>query len=617
VHRLKSKKSKRTPGESSPDDVRLESISTPVFPFDKLPRGKFVCSILGSGDRAKLFELHTDKSRLLEIRDKVYAHLLVNEELGQARCLMENTNFGSTYAYRLDLSILWTCKWVYEEALDVLYGSNVFVFVVGPRSTEMTNENPLPITPLARYYNVKDYETTSGIRFKLDDVLGINRVMCWRIIYGINAPRKAYTRSMARICEIISEQSRFFLDVAVIVQKIEWVNDVWVPYEEEIIPDGAGSAGDDNKSDEESNIEDDDENHWDDKFAERMEETILPLQMLRQINKVKVRHARQGDLSPVLITKFEARYPRENHLSKERWEALKRLIKTPEQTSNAVPVPEPVPEPEKLFEMFAKLLRYAQKFERNELFCEDMIPFHWYKGVLKSRRYSDENPYLKDPQNVEGYLNGAALACRDLLNEAFYSFRQKTLDHLEPQYARMVAGFQSLQDFVEETKRHSPASRSRLPEPWYYKWQNNALDIVEKQAVAFERDAGIKATFLLQANEIHLEHLSKSALGTAIRKMETTIATINPLVKGDTTKGKNKITASQFWEYDRELRTSFKLAVEDLVGWFMDINETRQVLLDHDVSESPCQNDFSLGHGIPRFDWSGWLDNDLEERYRY
>lgn len=128
---------------------------------------------------------HVDKSGSLEGRDIIYAHLLVNKELGQACCLIEDTDFGAKYAYCLNLNILWTCKWICEEAVRVLYEENVFVFVIDPRSLERLHEDPLPIAPLARYHNLKDYETPSSDDFRLDDIVGIDRVKRWWIIYGV------------------------------------------------------------------------------------------------------------------------------------------------------------------------------------------------------------------------------------------------------------------------------------------------------------------------------------------------------------------------------------------------------------------------------------------------
>lgn len=375
-----------------------------------------------------------------------------------------------------------------------------------------------------------------------------------------------FTRSMARICEMISEQPRIFLDVAVILQRREWDNilDGWKPYEQEESETRANVAANDAVLDEERNILEG-EKHWDNSYAEQMQRPLPPLRMIRKVPKVKVRHAKEADLSPVLIRKFEPRYPEDNHLAEAILE-LRNLLQSSKK-------------PERLFKIFENILSYAQSFERNEHFSVDMLPFIWYKGVRKHKRKYDRNPYLKERQNVEEYLINAALAAEDLRNMDFYSPRQMTLDYLEPQYGRMAAGCRTLQELVNDLKLISTGFYITAPLWWHYTWQLQALEELEWQTAAFERDWKKKFMLLLQFNEVYQTHFSASTLGTAMRDMESALASINAESQLPGHDTESKITPTEYKRYEKLFIVALKTAVNDLVDWFMRIREARQSCL--------------------------------------
>ena len=106
---------------------------------------------------------------------------------------------------------------------------------------------------------------------------------------------------------------------------------------------------------------------------------------------------------------------------------------------------------EKVFKMFARLLKYAQAFESDPVLPADV-------GLLafSTSELSAGNPYKSyDPHNLlEIHLHNAYLAADGQSHKKFRKLRNKVLNLLEAQCTRMRAQAAKVWNLVENEQRH-------------------------------------------------------------------------------------------------------------------------------------------------------------------
>jgi hypothetical protein len=113
----------------------------------------------------------------------------------------------------------------------------------------------------------------------------------------------------------------------------------------------------------------------------------------------------------------------------------------------------------RVFEIFGKLLQYAQTYENCDEFRHEMEPRWGEARRLFLRGFHDRNsnwksPYKRDPMhNVELALQQASLASEDNNMGDFQAAQKDLLKYLEPQYHRIANTSFMLNEFIKEHKR--------------------------------------------------------------------------------------------------------------------------------------------------------------------
>lgn len=490
----------------------------------------------------------------LEIRVKIYTLLLVNPQLADKDGIGENTKYGAQFKYGLSPNILRTCRWVYEETIDVLYGSNKFILLCERKSLGygVATFN-LPQCPLTRYLVQDQYKGDHFFAF--EHIAEFKRVRRWRVILECRSTRGSQTEGFFRFCRALSKQSSI-LSLEVLV----------------MLPEPPSSTYPSN----------DIMYNWA-TVDKRMGKTTATLGMLRNVNSVELRPAMKTDLSQCVQRIYKPGFPGAKVSNGDEADSCITIIK------GNTPV-------EKVFEMQARLLSYAQAFERNTQFKAEMEPYGqiWEDETSDRSAIKDYNPFtgLETHHHVERFLKKAHHESRSQQSTTFRNHREAILKYLEPQYKRVVNTYKAFTEFIEKQKTEDGLLDVRLEDNEELEWTRNvfedALKIVEQHARSFDRDLDndtSRMVRLLSHGRISSDHMRREK---AIVKMDS-IQRLN-----------------NFGEmYYDEFIHCFRIAVDDMVEQYLDIRKARKALFDFDVQvgiKPPIEVDDDLSD-LP-IDWT-------------
>jgi hypothetical protein len=250
---------------------------------------------------------------------------------------------------------------------------------------------------------------------------------------------------------------------------------------------------------------------------------------------------------------------------------------------------------EYVFEMWLRLLKYAQAFESRHPFGEISLPVGFeYMGEYKdinSTVYSDDHKRdvirnkwykLMEDLPLEHTMVQANRASHEDDMEAFKTQRRIAVEILEPQYQRMVTAWRLFLGFIMQylSNAHTFFSEDNGLE--------NAIKYLEECVEAFRRDIPVE-------------------LGVVMRKRaRSRMLPDNMYVRDSKMKGLRH--AYQKQKIGR-LQDMFKSLVDELEEEFHRVRDARKALFDFDILNEPGLDLSQDEEGIyRRIDWeaSGW-----------
>ncbi|KAI9646032.1 hypothetical protein NHQ30_005470 [Ciborinia camelliae] len=492
---------------------------------------------------------NTLQSIPVELRKQIFAYLLINPELGEASSISQRQTYGTTAEYDLSRALLLVCKQFHEEAMVVLYGSNTFIIEFSPELIQDSLDIQLPRTacsPITRWQNqISDdvhMEPAIG-QSLLPGVPALRHVRKWRVVLSAqNQVDVGDNQSRAKVefiwfCRLLCEFQTHMKQV----RELEIV----------IIPKGVENGT--------SYLE----------VKEMRKKLLFPLELLRNVLKFTIRTANiaeipdfacgdEWNISPLVTQSI---LPVKSH---------RRYLMNLIQGSSDV---------ELCTKMFAALKNYAQAFERDVDFKEDM-GLSTGDFVLKSSAEMmklSENPFWSHTFHPQGWVHTVEFSLaraksradsqyRDMTNTRQFKLeRSKVIQYLERQYRRIKTASDELVEFVKMQKQKhgifSPLySNGLIPVDLIY--STEALVLLEEYAESFTRelDPSTKRAIRLRGDafKIRYEFLDREI---AIKKCGVAF---------------QQRDGSRF-------KAEFILAVKDMDRQYREILEARQKIYEWDL----------------------------------
>jgi hypothetical protein len=461
----------------------------------------------------------------IEIRNQIYEYLLVNPDLCSPEIFPSSSFHKQIDRYYLSPSILGTCRQTNDEATPILYERNTFI--VG------FNRDCRSYSPISRI-EAQIYGSTDFFQHP-----GFEKVKHWKVILSANEEKgfEAPIYHFVTFCRAISDNVPRSLKVWIMPKGYSWVTEA--------------------------------------RFRRYHDVTTVlqPLSLLRNISEIHL-----GELPINELSTFQPARPQSAsspHDFPTHWlENMKALVKSDKPLA-------------RVWEMYQKLLNYAQSFERNDQFRENMEPI-WGSGTCYAKRKAKgaswswrtwnremgdldqpENPFFLSPAHPveEGLLLGSFGSENNDI-EPFLNARATVLGYLEPQYQRIANASLQLAEFVKAEKKQGGAlfGPSLLENYEVEPRCTRALLILEDYAQSFVRDVPLATRINIRKRQ------AKFDCAYAFLERETLLKRLSSIVVNDNLK----ITGSdKFFEL-------FKLAVDNMDKQYLMIRKTRKELFDCD-----------------------------------
>jgi len=492
----------------------------------------------------------------IEIRNEIYKLLLVNPVLATPAVLeswyLYDLHHTQIHKYRLSPSLLRTCHQIHQEASAILYGQNTFI-------VNCTNASHIQ-SPILRYPCSGHSDNYFRPSEKLLDLEIVKRVRSWRVaIVGWDTQSMdAHHTLFTTFCRAICLHPPQSLEVILMPQKTR--NNRFGDY---YFRDGLLSH--------KSYTEDD------------MYLLLRPLALLRNIKHV---HFNPGNRS------------------------LGRFTPVPIKASlvsNMRSLIEGSSPPMHFFRMYEHLLRYAQSFERIDIFKAQMSRSYIEQGaaVYKSdasddsqSEHADEAEVMRSPYQlhpVERALSKANENSSGFSPDRFFKARDQVLSYLEPQFQRIATAGRDMAETVKLLK-----NRGGFLDPAGYEDHGcnledlaKGLACLEAYAKSFNRDIpeSLQPKFRILKRDLDLlyRNMPRECL---LNRLDNWIQRFRNV----------KYIRSQV-ELD-EFATWFREAVDDMEVQHSQIQLTRKTLLDSDFDSTGCSIDLDLYKTNERIDWT-------------
>ncbi|KAF7879482.1 hypothetical protein EAF04_000678 [Stromatinia cepivora] len=344
----------------------------------------------------------------IECRKQIWEYLLFNPLLGE--CFAADNNRAK---FKLFPTILRVNKQVYNEGMDILYGSNTFLIECIPHPTYNFGTGRVTFCALTRSQQL-DRAARDG---RGDDSIipAAKYVRHWKVVVSarmFDPPRENGLLSFCRNVYLANIQS---LEVLIVPHGIEMNWDLEHTYGDE----------------------------------HQLAITLSPLERLRNVGRFTIRLAEFHEIPSVAFFKGE-------WLSNE----FTPILPSPVDEVRLVTLVEGNSEVERIEEMYKNLLTYAQTFEQIEEFKTDMdidredIECSGF-DICETGYSTVSTPYKFAGHPVESNLSAAkASMVRDNMEE-FKSYRSAVIKYLEPQYQVIEAASKSVVDFIKAHKTES------------------------------------------------------------------------------------------------------------------------------------------------------------------
>ncbi|KAH8790696.1 hypothetical protein BGZ57DRAFT_962174 [Hyaloscypha finlandica] len=357
----------------------------------------------------------------IEVRNHIYEYLLVNPDLCSPAIFPASPYHEQVDRYYLSPSILGTCRQINDEATPILYERNTFI--VG------FNRDGSSPSPISRINGKISFYTDLFRR------PGFEKVKHWKVIISANEKVLSDNEeegfedpiyNFVTFCRAMSDNVPRSLKVWIMPKGYSWVP------------------------------EPEFRRYYD------VTKVLQPLSLLRNISEIHL-----GELPIDELPAFRPMLPQSTtspHDFPAHWlENMKALVKSDKPLA-------------RVWKMYQKLLNYAQSFERNHQFRENMKPV-WSRGAwyAKCKAEDDswswriwnreleglsqpENPFFLSPAHPveEGLLLGSVGSEENDI-EPFLNARATVLGYLEPQYQRIANASLQLVEFVKAEKKPNGA----------------------------------------------------------------------------------------------------------------------------------------------------------------
>ncbi|KAE9373633.1 hypothetical protein N431DRAFT_465912 [Stipitochalara longipes BDJ] len=331
----------------------------------------------------------------IEVRNHTYGYLLVNPDLASLQIIPTFWFHEPIHQYDLSPAILETCKQINEEGSLVLYGRNIFI--AGFRDYGWI------YSLLSRYKgNFRDTFFRLVLIWKHP---AFSKVKHWKVI--LDANERCFppppSESFVKFCREISDNTPRSMKILILPRGYTW-------------------------SESERSY-----------YSHRHLMTVLePLSLFRNIRNIELGGLPLGEASTYLpppdanIPCYDFQIPCMKSMKTLR-ESCKPIVR--------------------VWKMYQKLINYAQSFERNHQFKNNMKPIwgagnHYIECQAQNRVWAwnrdlDEqmgNPFTKHPVHpVEAALLLGSIGSETNDIEKFLEARSSVLVYLEPQYQRISA----------------------------------------------------------------------------------------------------------------------------------------------------------------------------------
>ncbi|KAF7909378.1 uncharacterized protein EAF01_003096 [Botrytis porri] len=500
---------------------------------------------------------------LVETRCMIYELLLVNPILGKSCSVADRTclprsspSHGATQPplkFELEPQVLQVCREMYSEASDILYGSNT----------------GMEMTPITRHYNRLGH----GHLFLFDHP-AVVKVKHWRVIVSsfmdsqiLRGSYEIRLWSIENFCLAISQSPSISLEIALAPIGLEKCEEsIWFP---------------------------------DKTVYQEMKDMLIPLRMLRGVQKLRFRDASWDELPDVHpYNKFWGKDCRSTIPSPSLRKELRSIM-----MGNSVV--------ELSRGMYLRLVRYAQAFEAFDTFRSEMrypstssvgkylMDYGLCPGSSRWMHKPHDSTTQKSHPVEMGLRNAENFSSSQYNPRAFKLERATVIQYLEPQYQRSKLACFNLTEFIKSQKRKDGMLSLVSTRKWHSpRIAAEAILLLERYVQALQRD-------FPYADQI------KHRLN---RQGQTSV--YNNLPRNDLMRQVIDAFDAMTWAFFVDC---FKRMVDDLDKQFMEMREARKKLFEDDkTSDIGCDIELDSNLCIEMIDWTrdepkfGPISNDPE-----
>jgi hypothetical protein len=501
-----------------------------------------------------------------EVRDNIYKHLLVNEALSDPKTVALGRGRGYWAPVKLNLSpeILLTCRQIYEESSEILYGDNKF-FACGHDHHLMTTIFDSHHERHDTYEDLSEYQT-------------IAKVKHWIIV--IDTHKKPETWGEEHPWPV----TKFvWLLRAICESNVASLQILVLPY-------GSHDSLSEMKTGMPGNIH----------------TKLEPLMgMLGNVKSFEIRYINEQD-GPIwnFYDEYSSYQDRSPFLDWDSIDNLQRLAPMLQMNEPAV----------RVFKMHQRLTEYAQTFERCLLYKQQMV-FSMDRNFIGSMNWTNwtgqpKSPYVQGGHPLEKGLHDATEASYFNRLDVFKQKRAIVLDYLEPQYQKIVAATLALTEFIKEKKKKG----GMLDPDGYFRHDADhtiAIILIEDLANSFRREMphSTKASIRPRQEEFELEYdfLPRQTLLTELRLKYKQVIQHYRTRSWDGPDGWFR-DSNKNQGYPNGLHSfieSLKLVVKDMEAQYLEIRAARRRLFESDIKEdSECVIDVESYRCDEKIDWS-------------
>jgi hypothetical protein len=391
-----------------------------------------------------------------DIRAAIYEYILYNPLLAQSLSVSKYSGYGATIAYDLSPQLLVLSRHINKETHKFLYERNTFYMACLPSRDQSPLRARIHLSPITRYMN----ESSPGCP-SLVAIPAIERVRKWKAVVSAQDADEDIPNSppwsFLDFCRAICGKPPTSLEVAVIRKNVE-----------------SGLVNSDYQT---------------------IETVLEPVRLLRSIERFQLRDTTPFEIPDDIDEDEDAlEYPSHlDDLSAEIEVELTLLAQGHEPLECA-------------FKMYPRILKYAQAFELNINFREEMsltqdqsLSQEWlgdnYDFYNSNALRNPFKGYLAHP--VEAGLMRAKLASDRENLVQFKNERANILEYLENQYQRISAASTRVIDFVKTEKKvgelldaesHGDPVRICYDSELALEKIGEAMTLVEEYAETFKRD---------------------------------------------------------------------------------------------------------------------------------